>query len=161
MNECWEKNIISSVLAVPGFQNSSYGSSPLGKQKASKLRKLKENRIGLVKLSKPSRVWDTSEHLMEKTDQPESKLRSWDRPGGLESAEASGPGGPGCLLSRGKISSCLDFSLDSQSIFPCHLSVMGGRGEHPPGMGQVSIMLSQVGRGRGHWLFWKGLGKGG
>ena len=45
---------------MPGFQNSSYGSSPLGKQKASKLRKLKENRTGLAKLSKPSCVWNTS-----------------------------------------------------------------------------------------------------
>lgn len=41
--------------------------------------------------------------------------------------------------------------------FAEHLSMSsisdGRSGEHPEGMGQVSIMLSQVGRGRGHWLF--------
>lgn len=43
-------------LAVSGFYNSSYGSSPLGKQKAFQLRKLKKNRTGLAKLPKPSHV---------------------------------------------------------------------------------------------------------
>lgn len=98
---------------------------------------------------------------MEKTDQPESKLRSWDCPGDLKSAEASGPWCPGHLLSGSKISSCWDFSSDLQSIFPCHLSAMGGRAGHLPGRGQVPAMFSQAGRGRGHWLSWRSLGQGG
>lgn len=93
----------------------------------------------------------------ENTDQLKSKLRSWDRPRGLESAETGGPGWGGesrlpCLLSGDKISSCLDFSSDSQSSFPCGLSVMGGWGEHPQGLGRPLQCHQVEGRGRGQTL---------
>lgn len=90
MNELSAERTSSTKVSVPRFQNSWYGSSPVGKQKALQLRKLKKNRTGLAQLPKTSRVWNASEHWMETARIKPSK--NWehetDSPGGLESAEA-------------------------------------------------------------------------